>query len=128
MREDTIEITGCSGKICGYNVAFGKIECTSGDGSCLTASLLKARESAFHDRQLIDATDEIKMILDGLTAPAGTSLSLVVTDFGLLLAWAEHGGVVPANAITSRNSNEEIAEALGLLLDADPGQSYQTAK
>jgi hypothetical protein len=127
MGDELSEITSCTGKKCGYNITREDVGCSSGDGSCLDAKFLVAQESSFHDRQLIQATEEIKNIIARLTAPEGKTLAFLNTDFGILLAWVEHGMAVPDDAVTYRDSAEAIAKALGLKLDNELEQSAALA-
>jgi hypothetical protein len=114
----------CTGKQCGYNIVQtvtkdGQITrdagCSAGSGSCFEATVLNAEPTNFHDATLIAATEEIQKILKGIQPdPAGRKLSFINTNMGLLLAWVEHGKPVPPDAVTDKNTDEEVAEALKL--------------
>lgn len=114
------EIGDCSGQFCGWGVASGRAGCTTGDGSCWTARIVEAQPSIFHDNQLIAATRQIRSILSDLRPPEGRTLSFVHTPFGTLLAWVEHGRVEDGEVITIGNTPEEIADALGLIVEEYP--------
>ena len=71
-----------------------------------------------------EATDRIKEILDPLMAgPEGRTLSLLHTPFGTVLAWVKHGKPIAADAVTSANTDGEIAEALGLIIEPEQQQA-----
>ena len=107
--------TVCSGKLCGYAVD-GDAGCDGGNGSCWQAYFIDAADSVFHPQQLKDATRRIKEILDPLVSgPDGRTLSFLHTPFGTLLAWVKHGEPCSDDAVTSDNTPEEIAKALGLI-------------
>jgi hypothetical protein len=127
MGDKVGEITSCTGKKCGFNVSRAGVGCSSGDGGCLDAKFLIADASDFHDSQLIRATGDIKNIIAGLRAPAGKTLAFLNTDFGILLAWVEHGMAVPDDAVTDKDPAEAIAKALGLKLDDESEQSAALA-
>ncbi|MEO7674431.1 MAG: hypothetical protein ABIU09_10200 [Pyrinomonadaceae bacterium] len=108
----------CTGSLCGYGVASGRIGCQSGDGSCWSASIIEAKQSNFHTADLEKATRDIRAILDGIPSPGeGLTLSFVHTRMGTILAWVAHGEPYPSGTITWSNTDAEIAEALGLILD-----------
>jgi hypothetical protein len=120
-------LEGCTGRLCGYGIANGKAGCSSGGGSCTAAKLLEAAPSEFHDQCLIDATQAIRGILEGIPADRyGRKLSFLHTNMGSLLAWVGHGEAVPANAVTADHADATIAEALGLI-GVDTGQAAQQA-
>lgn len=116
----------CSGKLCGFAAAGGDAGCDGGNGSCWSAYFIQAADSPFHPPALRDATARIKEILDPLVnGPDGRTLSFLHTPFGTLLAWVKHGEPVSADAVTSDSSDEEIAEALGLIVDTgETAQAY----
>src|SRR6185369_9243517 len=65
--------------------------CALGDGTCLSPKFLRAEPSKFHDETLIEATEKIDRILTSIPADSqGRRLSLIVSKFGLLLAWVYH--------------------------------------
>ena len=107
----------CSGKRCGFNIQVTKeaAGCSEGDGSCFEARVLTAEPTKFHDETLADATAKIQEILNEIGRdPDGRTLSFINTNMGLLLAWVEHGGTVPPDAVTDKDDDETIAQALRL--------------
>lgn len=109
--------TSCSGKTCswGKSRSGSDMGCQAGSGDCALALILEARPSEFHDQTLIEATLKIKQILEGIAADArGRKLSFVHTNMGTLLAWVEHGGAIPPDAVTAEDADATVAEALGL--------------
>jgi hypothetical protein len=85
---------------------------------CHDLSFLEANRSNFHDRRLIDATEEINKIFMRLEErpPDGRHLALLNTGLGLLLVWAE-AVTRPddiSDCVTYRSPAEEIRDALGL--------------
>ena len=107
----------CSGKRCGFNIQVTKeaAGCSEGDGSCFEAQVLTAERSNFHDEKLIDATAKIQEILAGIGRdPEGRQLSFINTNMGLLLAWVEHGIPVPPGAVTDKDDDDTIGQALKL--------------
>jgi len=107
----------CSGKRCGFNIQVTKeaAGCSEGDGSCFEARVLTAERSNFHDEELMDATAKIRQILAGIGRdPKGRKLSFINTNMGLLLAWVEHGAPVPPDAVTDKDDDTTIAQALRL--------------
>ncbi len=111
------ELGNCSGVFCGYGVAGGRINCDAGNGSCWGAFLLKAEISPFHDKQLSEATEKIKEILEAIPAdPEGRKLSFVHTAFGTVLAWVNHDqGYSAGSAVTINDDAEKVAAALGII-------------
>lgn len=110
----------CTGSACGYGIAGGQAGCQPGDGSCGSARLVDARESDFHPAELQNATRQIQAILNAISPPReGLKLSFIHTRMGTILAWVKHGGTYTADAITSANTDAEIAEALGLIHGAE---------
>ncbi len=127
---DQLLSSDCGGSLCGY--AFSRDAgqtkdeiqfsvpsdggCDIGNGSCWQAYFVQARDSRFHPKELQEATERIKEILDPLVkGPDGRTLSFVHTPFGTLLAWIQHGQRFPGDVVTSDSSPEEIAETLGLV-------------
>ena len=107
----------CTGANCDYAIepTTGNGICFSGSGTCLACNLLEAEASPLHDEALIEATRKIKEVLSGIPAdPDGRTLSFLVTEMGLLLAWVEHGSAMPENAVTAKNENAVLAQALKL--------------
>jgi hypothetical protein len=85
---------------------------------CHDLSFLEADRSDFHDRSLIDATQDINKIFMRLEErpPRDRHLALLNTSLGLLLVWAE-GVSRPddiSEFVTYRSPAEEIRDALGL--------------
>ena len=113
-------LTLCRGTACGFGAIGRDVGCTGGDGSCWSANFITADESVFHPSELQEATERIKEILDRLVSrPDGRKLSFIHTPFGTLLAWVKHGQPFATGAVTSANTPEEIAEALGLIVDTE---------
>lgn len=115
----------CTGSLCGYGITKGRIGCQSGDGSCWSASLVDAKLSAFYTQELKNATRQIKSILDSIPSPGdGLKLSFVHTRLGTLLAWVNHGEQYTTETVTWADTDENIVEALGLILDTEqPAES-----
>lgn len=114
----------CSAKACGYGAKNRDVACDGGDGSCSSAYFIPAEESDFHPIELKEATARIKEILDPLMAgPDGRALSLLHTPFGTVLAWVKHGQPLATGSVTSANTEDEIAEALGLILEPEQQQA-----
>lgn len=110
----------CTGSLCGYGITKGQIGCQSGDGSCWSAFLVQAEQSAFHTEELQNATRQIKAILESISSPGGgLKLSFVHTRLGTLLAWVNHGTQYTAETVTWADTDEKIVEALGLVLDPE---------
>lgn len=113
------ETADCSGELCGWGFASGRVGCTTGNGSCWNARMVEAQPSAFHDHQLIAATREIRSILSRLQPPEGRTPSFIYTPYGTLLAWVEHTRL-DGDVITSDSPPEAIADALGLIVEEYP--------
>lgn len=111
-------IRPCAAGACGWGYKNRDVGCDGGNGSCVSAYFIGANESDFHPRELEEATMRIKQILDPLAAaaPAGRTLSLLQTPFGTVLAYVKHGEY----AVTSESADEEIVDALGLILESKP--------
>lgn len=109
----------CTGTLCGYGVTRS-VGCTSGDGSCRAVKMLRAKSSDFHDQYLQDATRDIIAALDAIPLDSrGRELSFLHTNMGTLLAWVEHPEYLPAGAVTAKDDDAKLAEALGLILDEE---------
>ena len=109
----------CTGSACGYGIAGGQAGCQSGDGSCWSARMIDAMQSDFHPAELQNATKQIQTILNSISPPReDLKLSFVHTRMGSILAWVKHG-TYTTDAITSANTDAEIAEALGLIQGAE---------
>ena len=105
----------CVGRTCGWNSFLKTVGCSSGDGSCAVAKFLPADESEFHTAELCDATAHINGILSKINPDKdGRELGLVITPFGVLLAWVRHDIEIPKGSVTINSSDEEIIDALGL--------------
>lgn len=105
----------CSGKKCGYAAFDGELGCTNGD-NYFYAGMLRAKESNFHDADLVDATQKINEILAPLEKKAGDrKLSFLHTPFGTMLAWVRHDLEVPKDAVNRDSPKEDHAKALGLI-------------
>lgn len=73
--------------------------CTGGGTGCIPAAIHEAEHSVIHHQSLIDATKKIKKILAAIPPHAhGHKLSFIVTSQGVLLAWLDHGLVIPPDA------------------------------
>lgn len=118
MEEILKEGSTCIGKRCGFWVGDDSVICQDGTGGCMDAKFITAEESAYHDKQLIEATHAIQNILAGLNAPNGLSLSVLDTGSGLLFAWVRHGKKATDGAVTSDDDSETIAKALQLRIDS----------
>ncbi|MGB7207043.1 MAG: hypothetical protein WBD27_00145 [Pyrinomonadaceae bacterium] len=116
----------CTGSLCGYGITKGRIGCQSGDGSCWAASLVDAKLSPFYTQELKNATRQIKSILDSINSPGdGLKLSFVHTRLGTLLAWVNHGEQYTTETVTWADTDENIVQALGLILDEEQtAESY----
>lgn len=113
--EELHEMTGCTGRQCEYSIEGTNINCQNGSGGCFTAKMLVAKPSDFHDAQLVDASAQINKILDNIKPdPHGRKLSFLATNMGAMLAWVRHDIVPSPGGVTSANSDDEIAEALGV--------------
>jgi hypothetical protein len=105
----------CVGRQCGFGAFAGELGCTDG-GNCFEAGLLKANVSNFHDQTLVDASDKINSIISSIPAdPAGRQLSFIQTGMGTMLAWVRHDIDVPQDAVHGSASDDEVAEALGII-------------
>lgn len=104
----------CLGSACGYGAFDGDVGCHTDDGSCWTARLVEAEESAFHDADLQQATAEITQILGKIKPKEGRKLSFVHTAEGTLLAWVRHGVKFPDHAVTFKDGHEKVKKALKL--------------
>ncbi len=117
MKENNDLLHPCKGGSCDFAVDMiaDNSFCMSGGGSCMSANLLEAETSDFHDSTLVEATAKIRKILSEIPEDAdGRKLSFFVTRMGILLAWSSHGEEVPANVITAKDSNEVLTQALKL--------------
>lgn len=84
--------------------------CAHGGGDCTACVVVEAEVSDFHDRTLSNATTKIRKVLEGIPPDSrGRKLSFITTSMGFLLAWVEHGAVVPpgAKVLTQQNIGEE---------------------
>ena len=107
--------TDCTGRTCGYGAFDGDLGCTAG-ASCSQARMLSARESKFHDANLVDASRKIDAILSSIQPdPAGRQLSFLHTKMGTMLAWVRHDVEVPEGCATAESSDDELSAALGLI-------------
>src|ERR1051325_8935856 len=93
-RKDLSTEAGClEGSLCRVflDPRHDVASCQPGEGTCLTAKFLQAEPSKFHDETLIEATKKINRILTSIPADSqGRKLSLLVSKFGILLAWVYH--------------------------------------
>jgi len=112
------------GDDCSYSIyknnLLDKVSCGPGNGSCFNAELLSPMntvQKTFHDTNLRGATTAINAILNSLrlSPPNGLKLSFLRVPGGLMLAWVEENGPVPADAITPNSSTEDIRRAVGLI-------------
>jgi hypothetical protein len=98
--------------------------CGPGGGGCVSAMLfspLDSEERAFHPTELREATEAINEILETLrnNAPEGKELSFLrIPGGGAMLAWMEQGVEIPPDAVTPNSPQEEIKQALGLVMPA----------
>jgi hypothetical protein len=116
MDEKKDTDVGCLSGDCGFQVAGENIACSPSGIGCFLAVLAEAEESAFHDAQLVSATQSIKNILANIPADSkGRKLSFLKTNRGFLLAWVDHSGVGYENAVTQNDDDETIAAALRLI-------------
>ena len=110
---------GCPGDECKWVMTGnGSPGCVDGTTSCITATLLTAAPSDFHDQAVIALTQQINALLQAVPPdPAGRKLSFLVTRMGVLLGWVQHGleRDVPENAVTAASDNAAIIQALGLI-------------
>lgn len=107
------EISGCTGKVCGFAAFTKEISCTGRNGSCWTASLLEADESPFHDKALQEATAIIRKTLDAIPKNReGRQLSFVHTPQGTLLAWVKHEETAPGGGVGYHDDPSELAKIL----------------
>ena len=104
----------CFGSACGWGAFDNEIGCHVDDGSCWTAMMVEAEESAFHDAELQKASAEISAILDRIEPKKGRKLSFVHTEEGTLLAWVGHGVEFPKHAVTFKDGQDKIKKALKL--------------
>lgn len=110
----------CEDGSCGFGICEEELDCTSEPGLCSLANFLEAEESAFHDKQLIEATRTIKDVLAKIPADKkGRKLSVINSKSGLLLAWVYHGRKdfgdrKGKEVITHQSDKEKIAAALKL--------------
>jgi hypothetical protein len=107
----------CTGAACDFAVGTSAelASCLSGSGTCLAGDLLEAESSGIHDDTLIQVTQKIKQLLSEIPADSeGRKLSFLVTKMGLLLAWVNHDGDIPADAVTAKDDNATVAKALRL--------------
>jgi hypothetical protein len=90
--------------------------CALGDGPCLFPKFLRAEPSKFHDETLIEATEKIDRILTSIPADSqGRRLSLIVSKFGLLLAWVYHENRPEGNySVTMKSEDATVIKALKL--------------
>lgn len=116
---DGIGRLGCPSDECRWVMTGnGSPGCVDGGSTCVTASLLAAAPSDFHDQSLIALTQQINALLQAVPPdPAGRKLSFMLTRMGLLLGWVEHGmeSDIPENAVTAASDNAAIVQALGLI-------------
>ncbi len=109
-------LKGCGSRGCEWTVKEGVGSCQPGRFFCSTASLLTAKRSAIHDRELAEATKKINEILKALPKdPQGRKASLLVTNFGVMLGWLKHDAEPTAGAgVTATDDDAKVIEALGL--------------
>ena len=94
------------------------VACIDGVSYCFRAKLAKAEESAFHDKQLVDATEQIAKILDSLNDEKGRKLSLLATDAGMMLAWVYHDETVQGDGsepVRASDDPKKVIEALRII-------------
>lgn len=111
-------ISGCTGRKCEYMVFATSVDCENGESFCFNAKLSKAQESEFHDKQLVEATEQITKILDSLKDEKGRKLSLLATDAGMMLAWVEHGETVKGDGsepVRATDDPEKVLKALRII-------------
>jgi len=107
--------TGCVGRQCDFVVKDEDATCETGSSTCSVAKLLEAEPSGFHDARLIEATNQINQILEGIPADSrGRTLSLLHTNSGSLLAWVDHNAVAPPDGVRPDADDATIARALRL--------------
>ena len=110
--------SGCTGKDCEFTAYETMVACVDGVSYCFHAKLAKAEESAFHDKQLVDATEQITKILDSLKDEKGRKLSLLATDVGMMLAWVNHGETVKGDGsqpVRAADDPKKVIEALRII-------------
>lgn len=111
-------VSGCTGRDCEFNAYYTKVVCLDGTRSCFYAKLAKANESEFHDKQLIEATEQITKILDSLKDEKGRRLSLLATDAGMMLAWVNHDETVKGDGsepVRATDAPEKVLKALRII-------------
>ncbi len=92
-------------------------KCTTGNGSCSKARLVKANESGIHDKNLMEATTQINKILDGIPSDSGgRNLSFLNVNRGAYLAWMEH-----EEQVTINDDFNTIADEFDLILETASG-------
>jgi hypothetical protein len=110
---------GCSGFACGFGAFGDEVNCDTGSGSCWTAMMADAEDSAFYDKTLRTATQEIRAILEQIPPdPNGRKLSFVHTEDGTILAWVNHGKPFPAGTVTLESGKDNVRKALKLKVHA----------
>jgi hypothetical protein len=110
---------GCSGFACGFGAFGDEVNCDTGSGSCWTAMMADAEDSAFYDKTLQTATQEIRAILEQIPPdPNGRKLSFVHTEDGTILAWVNHGKPFPAGTVTLESGKDNVRKALKLKVHA----------
>jgi len=117
MKNDEM-VAGCSGRDCEFKAFYTKVACMDGTRSCFSAKLAKASESEFHDKQLIEATEQITKILDSLKDEKGRKLSLLATDAGMMLAWVNHDDIDEGDGsepVRGNDDPEKVLKALRII-------------
>lgn len=111
---------GCTGRDCEFTAYETMIVCTNGIWYCFRAKLAKAEESAFHDKQLVDATEQITKILDSLKDDKSRKLSLLATDAGMMLAWVNHDDIDVGDGsepVRGSDDPEKVLKALRIITE-----------
>ncbi len=113
--ELTSRTSSCTGKHCGYNISVSRqsIGCSSGDGSCLTASFARLVDgTTFYDADLDAASEKINEILGQI--PDRKNVRLLATHKGVVLARVQHTLATETTDVTRLSSETEIENALSI--------------
>lgn len=104
----------CFGSSCDWALIHKSMECVDGAGGCSSAYMCEAEESAFHDKNLVEASKKINRILRRIPVdPKGRKLSFCSTNMGIFLAWVQHGGkYARGRRITRQDDDPTVTKAL----------------
>ena len=121
LNEDDIDTNesgdhDCSPRNCDWVILDEKAYCVPGSGGCLQADLLEAHASEFHDAILMETTMDIKNLIDKAHEESDDrKLAFFITEFGILLSWAETSEPIDSSVSITRNSDPEtVIEVLKL--------------